>query len=505
MRRRRTRQREAPLPQPEPAPPDGAVGRAELRGRVLASIATVGFQGVLVQMLTALGGIVVARLMIPEQLGVVAFGTVVVSSMTTLADAGLGAALIRQEASPSRPELASVVGLQCALAGTLTLASATAAPFAGLTAQVTAVMVCSLPITALGTAPLIVLERGLTYRPLLLSTALATAAYYVWSVAFVLRGLGVWALATGTLVRAVVTVATLAIAAPHAMVMPRFSWTRSRHLLRFGVPYQAVSVMNLVRDQVFTLGVAAIAGLSVLGLWAVAYRIMQVPLLFFQSLWRVSYPAMSRLLEAGEDPKYMMERGLVLMSTATGMLISPLVGSAPALVPAVLGTRWTAVDQIVPGSGIGLLIGGPISVATAGYLWAVGEPRAPLRATIWHSIVWWVVTFPLLGPLGAWAISVGSVCGSLTDAYLLGTAALRRTNVSMVKPQIVQIVAAGAAAALAWWFATAGPPTLARAAAAAAVAEAVYLGVLLAVRRGPLRETIAVTGRALGHGVRQHA
>jgi O-antigen/teichoic acid export membrane protein len=469
---------------------------------VLAGVATVGFQGVLVQMLTAVGGIVLARLLLPKELGVVAFGTVVVASMTALADAGLGAALIRQEASPSRADLAAVVGLQCALAGALTIASGIVAPFAGLTAEVTAVMVGSLLLTSLGTGPLIVLERRLTYRPLLVSTALATAAYYAWSVVFVLQGFGVWALATGTIVRAAVTVLTLARAAPDAMIMPHFSRARSRHLLRFGAPYQAVSLMNLIRDQVFSIGVVAIAGLSMLGLWAVAFRIMQVPLLFFQSLWRVSYPAMSRLLEAGEDPRYMIERGIVLMSTATGIFISPLVGSAPALVPAVLGSRWAAVDQIVPGQGIGLLIGGPISVATAGYLWAIGEPRAPLRATFWASIIWWVVTFPLLGPLGAWAISVGSVCGSLADSYLLAVAALRHTRAPMVKPQFVQIVAAGAAASLAWWYATAGPPTLVHAAASAAVAECVYLGILFAVRRGPLVETIAVSRRALGHGIR---
>jgi O-antigen/teichoic acid export membrane protein len=504
MRRLRTCRRDAPLPQSDPAS-QGAEGRAELRGRVLAGIATVGFQGVLVQILTALGGILIARLLVPRELGVVAFGTVVVTSMTTLADAGLGAALIRQGPSPSRSDLEGVVGLQCALAAALALVSAAAAPLAGLTGEVTAVMVGSLFITALGTGPLIVLERGLTYRPVLVSTLLGTAAYYVWSVGLVLAGLGVWALATGTLVRAAVTATTLARAAPEAMVTPRFSWTRSRRLLRFGAPYQAVSVMNLVRDQVFSIGVVAISGLSVLGIWAVADRIMQVPLLFFQSLWRVSYPAMSRLLEAGEDPRYMIERGLVLMSTATGIFISPLIGSAPALVPAVLGTKWTAVEQIVPGSGIGLLIGGPISVATAGYLWAVGEPRAPLRATIWHSVVWWIVTFPLLPLLGAWAISVGSVCGSLTDSSLLAAAALRRTKVSVMRPQIIQICAAGAAAALAWWYATTGPPTLLQAAIAAALAEVAYVGVLVLTRRRQLLETIGVTRRALGHGVRARA
>jgi O-antigen/teichoic acid export membrane protein len=489
----------------DPGHSEAAEVRARLRGRVFAGIATVGLQGLVVQLLSAVGGIVIARLLIPSELGIVAFGTIVVASMTTLADAGLGAALIRQEDTPADADLSAVVGLQAALAAALTAGAAVVAPFTGLTGQVTAVMVGSLVITALGTGPLIILERNLTYRPILLSASAQAIVYYAWSILFVLAGFGVWGLATGTLVRAAIGMLVLALAQPSAMVMPRLAWKRSKRLLRFGARYQAVNVTNLVRDQVFSIGVVAISGLSTFGLWAVAYRIFQIPLLLFSSLWRVSYPAMARLLEAGEDPKYMIERGIVLDSTFTGILVSPLVGAAPALVPAVLGAKWTAVDQIVPGSGIGLLIGGPISVTTAGFLWAVGESRVPLRATISHTLVWWVVTFPLLPILGPWAISVGSVCGSITDSYMLGAAASRVTNASMVKPQVVQILTAGGASALAWWFATAGPPTLLRALAAAMLAEAAYVLVLLVVRRGPLLQTIAVTGRTVRHGVRARA
>ena len=65
-------------------------------------------------LLSAVGGIVIARLLIPSELGIVAFGTIVVASMTT-SHAGLGAALIRQEASPADADLSAVVGLQLGL------------------------------------------------------------------------------------------------------------------------------------------------------------------------------------------------------------------------------------------------------------------------------------------------------------------------------------------------------------------------------------------------------
>ena len=74
----------------------------------------------------------------------------------------------------------------------------------------------------------------------------------------------------------------------------------ARHspLLGFGVKLQAGSLTAVAREQLLNLGVAAVAGLGTLGVWALAWRVMQVPALLFQTVGRVAFPAMSRFLAA---------------------------------------------------------------------------------------------------------------------------------------------------------------------------------------------------------------
>ena len=69
-------------------------------------------------------------------------------------------------------------------------------------------------------------------------------------------------------------------------------------LLGFGVRYQAVGLLHMLRDQGVNIAVASFGGVAVLGLWGVAWRIIQMPFSFFAALWRVSFPGMSRLVAA---------------------------------------------------------------------------------------------------------------------------------------------------------------------------------------------------------------
>ena len=39
-------------------------------------------------------------------------------------------------------------------------------------------------------------------------------------------------------------------------------------------------------------------------------------LLLFEALWRLSFPALSQLMAAGEDPKPLMERGVTVVAAA---------------------------------------------------------------------------------------------------------------------------------------------------------------------------------------------
>src|SRR5205823_2554111 len=129
----------------------------------------------------------------------------------------------------------------------------------------------------------------------------------------VVFGAGVWALASGAIVRAIVSVGIVFYATRAAHFRPRLDWRRTRPYLAFGSRFLAIDFVTLTRDQGFNFGIAAIGGVATLGVWNLAYRILQIPYLLFVPLWRVSFPAMARLVGAGENLRPTVERliGLV--------------------------------------------------------------------------------------------------------------------------------------------------------------------------------------------------
>ena len=60
------------------------------------------------------------------------------------------------------------------------------------------------------------------------------------------------------------------------------------------------------------------AGVPALGVWNVANRILQVPFLLLSSLWRVSFPGMSRLVEARENVGQTIQRVVAMVAVAAG-------------------------------------------------------------------------------------------------------------------------------------------------------------------------------------------
>ena len=98
-----------------------AAERADIKQRAATGAALVAARGLSTQLLALAGNIVLARLLVPDELGAVAFGTTIVVVGAFFADAGMGAAMIRGRATPSRPELEALLGLQLSIATTLTL------------------------------------------------------------------------------------------------------------------------------------------------------------------------------------------------------------------------------------------------------------------------------------------------------------------------------------------------------------------------------------------------
>lgn len=469
----------------------------EVRLRAGVGAVAVTARGALINLLALGGGIVLARLLLPRDFGVVAVGMTIVTLAYVLSDAGIGAAMIRSHTAPSRRDLEAILAFQ--LAGTILLGllvAVVAMPF-GKVGQVTAMMCLSLPLAAFRTPYSVLLERRLSFRPVAIVEVVEVAAYYAWAIPTVIAGWGVWGLATAVVVRAAVGSALMIAVAPAGILRPRFSWARTRPLLGFGLRVQGVGGLSVARDQALNLGTGALAGLSVLGLWTVARRLVQPGFVLFASLSRVSYPAMSRLVAAGEETRPIIERTARLAAAGSGLLIVPLVASSPALVPALMGSAWEEAAKILPFAGLGLMIAGPLSVAASGYLWAVGDAATPLRAAAADAVTWCAVSLPLVPLIGAPALGVGWLAAAVAQAAVFERALQLRTGGGVAAALAVPTATAALAAGVGWLASSSDAPDAVAAALGAGIGEALYLGGLLIVERELVIELMRTTATAL--------
>ena len=311
-------------------------------------------------------------------------------------------------------------------------------------------MAWSLPLLALRAPHAIALERALEYRPIAATEFAESLVYYAWAIATGRGGLGCLGCRVGrdrtrrrrfgADDRGIATEGDhAAVAAWHAAVDAGLR--RRLPGSRAGRRWRESQGVNLV--------IAAVAGERVLGYWSVAYRLMQVPFWVFQALWRVSYPTMARLRAHGEDTRLTVERFARVTALLSGARWrhSPPRPTSSSL--RLFGANWAPSAAPLPWASAGLVVAGPISVATAGYLYSEKDVRTPLVATVINGAVWVALTAILLPPLGIAAVGIAWMLASWTEAMIFSRA-LHRAGVAVERMIIVPVAAAVASALLAY-------------------------------------------------------
>jgi hypothetical protein len=182
-------------------------------------------------------------------------------------------------------------------------------------------------------------------------------------------------------------------------------------------------VIRLLRDQAVNAVVALLGGVSALGVWNWAYRTIQIPLLLFTSLWRVSYLGMASLVEAEEDVGETIGRVVEVAAVFAGLILAPLVAATPAWVPILFGRQWTDVVPVILPACFYLMVGTPLMFA---------------------------VLVPLMTVIGVPAVSYGWAAAGVGEAIVLILAARKHAEFSIRPGLLPPTVAAVGAGAVGW-------------------------------------------------------
>jgi PST family polysaccharide transporter len=339
------------------------------------------------QLLNLLVFVLLARLLTPDDFGLVALAATFILLFQLIVDQGLGDALIqKQTISPSQLNTAFwaavATGVVLTLAGILlaapvALVVAEPKQQAALTAVLQALSFSFLPAAG-SSIQIAILRREFRFRELAMRALISTAAGGIAGVGLALYGAGAWALVAQQLVTAVVSLLVLWRASPWRPSI-QASFADFRELSAFGLKVVGSDVLNFLSRNVDNLLIGVVLGFTPLGLYSVGYRVLTVTQnLLINVARRVAFPAFSRL--QGDVPR--MRRSYFQVTRVAGAFILPgyigLALVAPEMTILVFGRTWTDSGPV---AAVLFLIGPVLTLQafSGAYLNAIGQPGVVLR------------------------------------------------------------------------------------------------------------------------------
>jgi PST family polysaccharide transporter len=335
---------------PSPAPPTPATARHTLDRSLVRGIAWTGAIKWLSQILSWVSTIVVVRLLVPADYGIIGMATTYLSLVALINELGLGAAIITQrDLSDDQIRQINSVCVLLGFAGFL-VSAAVAIPLSVFFRApdlhgVITVMSLAYLVSGFQTAPAALLQRELRFKFLAVTEGLQSILQALATVILALLGFKYWSIVLGGLVGTVFL--TIAVASERWLwfAVPRL---RSiGHALTFSWQILVTRLSWWVSVRADYLIAGRMLGQSALGIYSVASTMALLPAEKITGLVsRVSFPLFSAVQhdQAGLR-RYLLvlTEGLALASFALAFGLALVTDE---FVFVVLGAKWA--DAILP-------------------------------------------------------------------------------------------------------------------------------------------------------------
>ena len=317
--------------------------------------------------------------------------------------------------------------------------------FGGEVLAVAAMVAVTLPVIAVRLPVIVNLERELRYGPIGRVDLAGAVFYYMVAIPLAVRGAGAWALAIATLGREVlVTIALLALV-PSGRVMPRLDFSRVRPVLGFGIHFQAVGIVQAGRDQGLAALTAGFGNLTVLGYSSVLTKLLALPMVIVQPLWRVAYASYARLVPTNDNHARLLERSFLSLIAPVGVVCAILGASAKPLVAVIFGPQWAPTASAVPWAVVGFYLFSVTTITCTEYLFAIGRARTVLWSAVVQAAAMMLAVVLLVPSLGIVGVGISILANGVVQATVLGVATRRASGARLLR----SIVASGVVVATA--------------------------------------------------------
>ncbi|MGN6780311.1 MAG: oligosaccharide flippase family protein [Marmoricola sp.] len=361
--------------------------------------------------------LVLAAVLAPSALGVLAVGALVTNVVSTLTDMGSSTALVHWRGDPRQPARSALtVALGTSLLATVLgwllapwLSATLGAGHDGV-GVIRGLLLC-VPLYSVANVSLELMRRDLAFARRVTPDIASAAVGLGVSVVLVLHGAGVYALVVGQVAGASLRMlACWVLAAP---VRPGWSLAHVRELLAYGRHLAGANAVQLLMLNVDYLLIGHLLGAGPLGQYSLAFRLAYMPhLMVTVVVCGAAFPYLCRL-RSDE-----VAAAVSLFGRLLAALLAPVYVAMLLLAPAIelLGTQWApAVPVLRWLAAYGLLLS-VVQVAQTTFN-AVGRTRLTFVLNIAHLVVLAGLLW-LLVPTGITAAGIAQAVAGAAVAIL---------------------------------------------------------------------------------------
>lgn len=297
------------------------------------------------QLVSFLVSIVLARLLAPEDYGVIALVTVFTSILQVFVDSGLGTALV-QKKNADEVDFSSVFYFNVLVCLTLYAGMFVAAPAIAkfydnpIYVPLVRVLSLTLVISGLKNIQQAYVYRHMIFKRFFFSTLGGTIASAILGIVMAYAGFGVWALAAQYVSNTAIDTLILWITVPWRP-KKKFSWTKLKSLLSYGWKLLVSALLDTGYTSVWNLLIGKVYSSADLSFYDQGSKYPKAIIgTISNSIDSVLLPTMSIVQDDRAQIKSMTRRSIVTSVYVMAPLMMGLAGCAEPLVSLILTDKW---------------------------------------------------------------------------------------------------------------------------------------------------------------------
>jgi O-antigen/teichoic acid export membrane protein len=366
-------------------------------------------------------GIVLARLLFPEQFGLIGMLTIFMAVIRAFLDSGFGAALI-QKREVTQTDICSifyfniVVGIVAA--GLLCLAAPWIAAFykQPVLTPLTRALSLTIVINSFGMIQSTILTKEINFKTKTKVSVIAGVLSGVAGIALAALGFGVWSLVVQQVTASLFTTVGLWSFSPWRPALV-FSFDALRGMFGFGSRLLVSSVLNQIFENVYFVVIGKLFSPADLGFFTRAKTLNDLPSqTLSQMVGRVTFPVFSTIQDDRERLKRGLKRAMTTLVLVNFPMMIGLAIIARPLVLMLLTEKWApSITYLQLLCVAGLLF--PLHLMNLNMLQALGRSDLFLRLEIIKKVMI-TINIAVTWRWGISAIIYGMIVTSLIAYYL---------------------------------------------------------------------------------------